>query len=220
MTKNYIAYTRTSTKRQELGLEAQMNLIKNYVTAHGGTIIAHYTEQESGQETTDRAALQDAVKHAIQSNATLLAKNVDRLSRVSYYSWLLRETKGLDLELCQIDAKDTMSYGIFSTLAQKERELISERTKAALAAKKAQGFKLGNPNAAGQMRAVYHLGVAKHSENAYNNPNNRRAWAAIKFMSGTLREKAAYLNDNGFTTPKGKQWSAVQVSRLIARYAG
>lgn len=216
--KKFIAYTRVSTTKQGLGLDAQTNAINNYIASHGGTIIAQYSEKESGKETINRVELQKAIAHAKREGATLIVAKLDRLSRSIADIFTLKKDKQLSFEVCDIDASDTLMLGIFATLAQQERELISRRTREALAALKTKGVKLGNPNAADVLRQVSHQGVQARKANAKSNKANRHAYDAIRLMNGTLNEKAAYLNENGYLTRNGKKFSATQVSRLIAMY--
>lgn len=218
--KSYISYTRVSTQKQGLGLEAQEASIENYVKMQGGRIIGYYSEKESGKETIKRTELQAAIRHCKSEGAILLVAKLDRLSRDIMDIFALRKDKSLIFEVCDIDASDTMTLGIFATLGQKEAELISKRTKEALAAKKAEGVKLGSPKASETMRKYNHLGAAKRKENADNNEANRFAYDAIRFMQGTLRAKAAYLNEKRYLTPQGKQFTAIQVKRLLDRYEG
>ena len=216
--KKFIAYTRVSTTKQGLGLFAQITSIRNYVNTQHGRVIAEYSEKESGKETINRIELQKAIAHAKREGATLIVAKLDRLSRSIADIFTLRKDKQLVFEVCDLDASDTLMLGIFATLAQQERELISRRTREALAALKNKGVKLGNPNAAEQLRQVSNQGVKARKANARNNQANRHAYDAIRLMPGTLNEKAAYLNNNGYLTRNGKRFSATQVSRLIAMY--
>ena len=217
MTK-FIIYTRVSTKKQGLGLDAQLEITRNHAASCKGVVIAEYSEKESGKETINRPILQECIARCKAEKAVLLVAKLDRLSRDIADTFSLRKMKGFSFEVCDCDASDTMILGIMGALAQKERELISKRTKDALAVLKASGKQLGNPYAADTMRKYNHLGVEAHKRNADNDSHNKTAFAAIRFMSGTLREKAAYLNDLGFTTPRGSTWNASQVQRLIARF--
>lgn len=216
--EKYISYTRVSTAKQGIGLDAQETIISNYVQQHGGQIVARFEEKESGKETINRPELQNAINLAHSTGAVLVVAKLDRLSRNIVDVFTLKRDTKLRFEVCDIDASDTMTLGIFATLAQKEREMISRRTKEALAAKKAQGVKLGSPIAAETMRKVNHLGAEARKQKANENEHNRRAYAAIQFMSGTLAEKAAHLNENGFVTRNGKEFKPMQVKRLIERY--
>ena len=111
----------------------------------------------------------------------------------------------------------TLTVGIFAVMAQHEAELISTRTKAALKAKKQRGDKLGTPaNLTAEARAK---GRQAHSRNAANNQNTvtARGYAQLLRNGGaTLRTIAQTLNGEGFRTPKGGQFLAVQVMRLLA----
>lgn len=217
--KKFISYTRVSTAKQGIGLEAQASIICAYVEAQGGTITAAFEEKESGKETINRPALQAAIAQCKAEGCTLVVAKLDRLSRDIVDIFTLKKDKALSFEVCDMDASDTLTLGIFATLAQKERELISRRTKEALAALKAEGVQLGNPKASDTMRKYNHLGVEARKRAANESEANRHAYAAIKFMPGTLAEKAAYLNENGYKTRQGKQFQPMQVKRLIERYA-
>lgn len=214
----YIAYYRVSTNKQGLGLEAQRSIIAAYVANNGGEIAAEYSEKESGKDTLHRPCLQAAIAQCQATGDTLIVAKLDRLSRDVADIFALKKTKGLAFAVCDMDATDTMMLGIMATLAQKERELISRRTRDALAALKAQGVKLGAPNAAEHMRNIYCLGNAARRANATNAPANRTAWNVIRLMQGTMRDKAAYLNAEGYRTRNGKMWTPAGVQRLIARY--
>ncbi len=217
--KNYIAYCRVSTDRQGIGLDAQQSIINAYVAQEGGTVMECICEKESGKETINRPGLQRAIALAKDNAATLIVAKLDRLSRDIADIFALRKTRGLTIDVCDMDANDTLILGIFATLAQKERELISRRTREALAALKAKGVKLGNPHAADAMRAVNHLGSERRRADADAAPENRHAWNAIRLMNGTLAQRAAWLNAEGYRTRNGKLWTPCAVQRLAQRYA-
>lgn len=215
--KKFVAYCRVSTAGQGIGLDAQLDIIRAWVKGAGGTIIETVSEKESGKETINRQGLMGAIALCKQEGATLIVAKLDRLSRDVADIFALKR-QGLDFEVCDIDASDTMILGIFATLAQKEREMISRRTREALAALKAQGKKLGNPNAADAMRAVNAMGVAKRMQQANDAPENKHAYMAIRLMDGTLQSKADFLNENGYRTRNGKQFTPATVRRLLNRY--
>ncbi len=142
--KNYVAYYRVSTIKQGfsgLGLEAQREAIQRFLG--NAPIIAEYTEIESGSK-NNRAELDKAILHAKNDSATLVIAKLDRLSRNVSFIFALRDAK-VDFICADMPDANTMTIGIFAVLAQHERELISYRTKAALQAKKAQGYTLGKP---------------------------------------------------------------------------
>lgn len=215
----YIAYTRVSTKQQGIGLDAQMAIIGKWIDDNGGgTIIASMSEKESGKDTIHRPVLQQAIDACKGAGTTLIVAKLDRLSRDVADIFALKKIKGLNIVVCDMDASDTMMLGIFATLAQKERELISRRTREALQALKAQGRQLGNPNAAEVMKANNAKGRAKKTDDARNCAENKHAYMAVRLMQGTLQSKADFLNENGFKTRNGKAFAPMSVKRLIALF--
>lgn len=217
--KKFIAYCRVSTQKQSLGLDAQMTAIRAYVAADGGVIVAEFSEKESGKEAINRPQLNAAITAAKQLGAVLLVSKLDRLSRDVADIFTLKKDKRLTFEVCDMNASDTLMLGIFATLAQKERELISRRTKEGLAEAKKKGKKLGGCRAAGGWEIVSASGRAALHDAAINHPANRHAYDAIRLMDGTLQSKCDYLNGNGYTTRNGKRFTPKQVSRLLAMYA-
>jgi len=247
--KDFVAYTRVSTEGQGIGLDAQMDIINAWVKNNGGNVIATLREKASGKN-LNRPVLKQALDMCRQTGATLIVAKLDRLSRDVADIFTIRKRKGLDLIVCDIDANDTMMLGIFATLAQKERQLISTRTREALAAKKiqleelrkayllqakheeefgnfkrakwlrqeAEKLKLGNPNAGAQLREVNRQGAAKRNQMAADAVENKHAYLAIRLMTGTLQQKADFLNENGFRTRNGKTFAPTSVKRLIALF--
>ena len=222
--KKYIAYYRVSTKAQKnsgLGLDAQRHTIENFIE-HSDQIVQSYTDIESGNN-NNRHQLTLAIDHAKSLNATLLIAKLDRLSRNVSFIFALKDSE-VDFVCCDLPEANTLTIGIFATMAQHERELISKRTKAALAAKKAQGHKLGNPNGftiAAKMKASITL---KHK--AKTNTNTIKALAAIK----DIKELAAFrgeeltkatiadkLNNYGLTTPRNKKFDQENIRYLLAK---
>ena len=216
--KKFVAYCRVSTTGQGIGLDAQERIINEWVSANNGIIIKTIREKESGKSTANRVGLAQAIDLCMTEGAGLIVAKLDRLSRDVADVFSIKKRLGDRLTICDLNAADTMLLGVFASLAQKERELISRRTKEALAEKKAQGIKLGNPNAAEAMRAVNRLGVEKRMSDANNAPENKTAWMVIRLMDGSLQSKADFLNENGYRTRNGKRWTAAGVSRLVARY--
>ena len=206
----YVAYIRTSTKRQNLGLDAQKEIISQFIAINGGEIVAEYSEQESGKK-ADRNALRQASEHAKKIGGAVIVAKVDRLT--SDASFGMAYVKTNNIVFCDHPKMSTLEQCIFFGMAQQEREFISQRTKAALAVKKAQGVKLGGVY---QPENLKRAQQAKHEQS--KTTAQRQAFSAIELMDGTLRQKADRLNELGYTTPKGGQWTAIQVSRLIAKF--
>lgn len=214
-TKSAIAYYRVSTAKQGasgLGLEAQQHSVAEFIGT--GKLLAEYTEVESGKNNV-RPELQRAIDHAKRTSSTLVIAKLDRLSRNVAFIFTLRDS-GVDFACADMPDANTLTIGIFAALAQHERELISQRTKAALAAKKARGHTLGtlaNLTQEGRL-----LGAKRTSENARQNEANRRAKAMIEHLKKqnlTMRAIANYLNANGFRTVRGKEFFPATVRHLL-----
>lgn len=215
-TSNIIAYYRTSTSKQNLGLEAQRNIVTSWARQRNANIMAEYSEQESGKH-NDRPQLTLAIAEAKKNNATLVIAKLDRLSREAEFLFHLHND-GVQIAVCDLPELNTLTLGIFATLAQHERELISTRTKQALQALKAKGVKLGSPSPKWSPEAVAKsLKIRQH--NADNNLNTKQAYCAIKHMNCSLQAKADYLNENGFKTARGGKYTAMQVKRTIERFS-
>src|SRR5258706_6533533 len=150
-----IAYTRVSTAQQGksgLGLEAQQAALARFAEAEGYSLIQTFEEVESGKGSDAierRPQLSAALKAARQHKAPIIVAKLDRLSRdVHFISGLMTHRTPFIVAELGADADPFMLH-LYAALAEKERRLISRRTKDALAAKKAQGVRLGGLNAAG-----------------------------------------------------------------------
>lgn len=214
----YVAYYRVSTKRQNLGLEAQKNTVLNYINSVGGELINSYNEKESGK-CDNRIELIKAIDFCKINNATLVIAKLDRLSRNVSFIFALKDAN-IKFYCCDIPELNTLTLGIFATIAQSERETISSRTKAALQAKKAKGIRLGAPNASisNEMRIKSAEALRRKAD---NNTNNKRAYTVISSLverNVTLQYIASYLNQNDFRTSKNCLFTPIAVSRLIKRY--
>jgi DNA invertase Pin-like site-specific DNA recombinase len=144
-----VAYEQVSTARQRrsgLDLAAQRKAIEDYAATKGGTILARFTEVESGRR-NDRPELERALQLARVTAATLVIAKLDRLSRNAAFLLTLRDG-GVRFVACDMPEANDLTAGITALVAQQEREAISRRTKEPLAAAKARGVKLGNPNCA------------------------------------------------------------------------
>ena len=218
---SYVSYLRQSTKKQSLsnlGIEAQREIIQK----HLGQIkpIAEFVETESGKK-TDRPKLAEALELCRKTKSTLIVAKLDRLSRnVAFTSKLLESD--VEIKFCDFPEANRLVLHIIASIAEYEAGLISTRTKQALKAKKARGVSLGKPE-----NLVNNLGKAISKSNltnrqkALDNDNNRRAIAMLKVMATqdlSLSEMARRLNEEGFVTSQGKQFTAWQVSVLLKRY--
>jgi DNA invertase Pin-like site-specific DNA recombinase len=220
-----IGYLRVSTKGQGesgLGLEAQQAAIEAYARQHSAKIAFLYVEVESGKR-ADRPELAKALAHAKRSKAVLVVAKLDRLARnVEFLARVLNA--GTDFVACDNPAANRLTLHILAAVAEAEAKSISERTKAALAAYKARGGKLGGqlpqcrnltPEAIAKGRERSAQARAKAAEEAYT--DLAPAMAKMKAEGLSLREIAGRLNDEGHTTRKGKPWNPVQVARVLER---
>lgn len=219
-----IAYYRVSTKKQGLGLDAQRNLVQQYAEQVGATIIDEFEEKESGKE-CDRPTLNLAMATARKHRATLVVAKADRLSRDLSYAAQVFFKSGINviaLNLPEEAMSDRLMFGVYFGLAEQEAKLISQRTKAALAALKAKGVKLGRPDAeiTPEMRQA---AATARRQNADNHPANLAASAELRrFFEGATKRNlsaaARHLNEKQLYTPRGVFHDAKSVKLLIQRY--
>lgn len=218
-----VAYLRVSTARQGqsgLGLDAQAKAIEDYAKSKGAKVVGMFTEVESGK-INDRPELAKALHCAEVTGATLVIAKLDRLSRNAAFLLALKDS-GNNFVAADLPDANNLTVGIMALVAQQEREMISRRTKDALAAAKARGTKLGNPNGAAALRragkgnaasvTAIKAGAAAHA-------------AKLKPIIGALKAEgittlggiAAALNQRGILTPRGGDWHRSSVSNLLAR---
>jgi DNA invertase Pin-like site-specific DNA recombinase len=223
MTQPLVAYYRVSTREQGrsgLGIDAQREGVARFALAEGFEILAEFVEVETGKGTDAlerrpqlAAALAEARRHG-KSCPVAVAK-LDRLSRdVAFVANLMAQRVPFLVAELGADADPFMLH-LFAALAEKERAVISQRTKAALAAAKARGQALGNPRLE-EARAVAN---ARHKAGADTfadaiKPAIREAKAS---GATSLREIAAALNGRGVATARGGRWEAQTVANVLRR---
>jgi len=208
----FVAYLRVSTDKQGirgLGMDAQQAAVTRFVDASRGRLLAQYVEVESGKR-ADRPELQQALDHAKQARATLLIAKLDRLSRnVAFISRLLES--GVELLCCDMPQANRLTLHILAAVAEHERQMISERTKAALAAAKARGTRLGAPHGSDPSAA---RAERTRSAVAFRN----RMAPDVARLAGqwlSLQRIAAELNRLGSVTSTGKAWYPAAVWRVL-----
>lgn len=210
-----VAYLRVSSSEQGrsgLGLEAQRASIEAFATREGITILEWFTEIQSGKTISDtlaeRPQLAAALDAAKAAGAQVIVSKLDRLSRdVHFISGLMRDK--VPFVVCELGLSvDNFQLHLFAALAEKERAMISQRTKAALAALKARGVKLGsgNPAAGAQARAA--LSAVARARNA--------ALLDTLGRDGTPEDLVVRMNEAGCRTAYGKTWNVHSVRRLLA----
>lgn len=208
MRGRFISYLRVSTDRQGIdgnGVAAQRKAVEDYLNGGRWELVGEFVEVESGKR-SDRPELAKAIAACKKHKARLVIAKLDRLSRdVAFIADLM---KRVDFVCCDRPNAKPFELHIYAALAQEERRMISERTKAGLRAAKERGVKLGGPalpafNAAQREAAVGRAqAIAQHL-------------AALKGQSA--RAIAVELNARQVPTPTGRPWSAKTVIRARAR---
>lgn len=219
--KKYVSYLRVSTQEQKksgLGMEAQRAIIAHFAGADQAEIVQEFVETESGKAIENRPVLQEAIRFCSESGHTLIVAKLDRLSRDVEHIFQIQKQLKEQFKSCDLPSTDSLTLSIFAGLAQREREIISIRTKQALKAKKAQGITLGKPE--NFSNAGRWAGVATRREKAQNNPHNKRALSLIRHCRAkgfSFAKIAKELNGNGFLTVKGKEYQKATVKYLFDR---
>lgn len=226
MAKQIVGYVRVSTAGQGasgLGLEGQQAAIDAYAKAAGATVVRLYTEVESGRK-SDRPELAKALAHAKRSRATLVVAKLDRLARNVAFLSRLMEAKA-DFVACDNPAANKLTLHILAAVA--EAEAISARTKAALAAYKARGGKLGgalpqcrNLTQEARQRGAQAAAVAIRAKATEAYSDLTPIVAELRDKGLTQQAIADELNRLGHTTRRAKPWNQTQVGRVLQRMAG
>jgi DNA invertase Pin-like site-specific DNA recombinase len=218
---NCVVYYRVSTKRQGisgLGLDAQRTIVENYIK--NNKVIAEFTEIETGKS-ANRPQLNKALESCKQNNATLVVAKIDRLSRNLHFVTSL-QAANIDFIACDMPSANRLTIHIIAAIAENEAQLISQRTKQALAEKKKQGVKLGNPYNNGLTEKSIAKGRNIRQQNALCNERNKQASSLILSMrngGSKWSEIVKQLNANGFRTRRECSFDITSVKRLYFRYA-
>lgn len=213
----FIAYYRVSTQgqgRSGLGLEAQRKAVLDYLNGGRWTLVSEFTEVESGKR-SDRPKLAEAMRAAKRHKATLVIAKLDRLARsVAFISKIMEGD--VDFVAVDMPMANRLTVHILAAVAEHEREMISQRTKAALAAAKARGTLLGNrlniEVAQANSRKVRSKTAADFVLNSI---------PIIKQIQATgltsLTAIAGALNARGIRSARGGEWQPTQVKRVLER---
>jgi DNA invertase Pin-like site-specific DNA recombinase len=216
-----VAYVRLSKQGKGLGLDAQRAAIGAFVAAQEFEIAAWFTEVETGRGTDAldrRPELAKALAQARKLKGPVIVAKLDRLSRdVAFVSGLMVQRVPFIVTELGPDADPFMLH-IYAALAEKERALIAARTSAALQAKKAAGARLGNRT---NLDKAARLGATANAREA--NAFATNVIPVVRSIQATgvtsLRGIADALTVCGVPTPRGGQWHARSVSRLLSRAA-
>lgn len=209
--QDFVAYYRVSTDRQGasgLGLDAQRQAVHRHI-GQSGQLVAEFTEIESGRRVSNRPELRTALEECRKRRGVLLIARLDRLARNVAFIANLMES-GVDFVAVDMPTANRLTIHILAAVAEHEREMISQRTKAALAAAKERGTRLGSP------RPLDALKLANAAQ-AHLKPAQEvlKLIADWKEKGRGLREIARELNRLGNRTPRGFQWYASTVKNQL-----
>lgn len=222
MDKTAISYLRVSTQAQGksgLGIEAQREAIARFAEAEGVTILAEHVEIETGKGSDAierRPVLSAALAAARKAKCPVIVAKLDRLSRdVTFIAGLMSQRVPFTVAELGADA-DPFTLHLYAALAEKERAMISARTKAALQAKKAQGMVLGNRTNLAEAREIGRKTAMDNADafaaNVLPIVDRIKATGAV-----TLKAIAEALNERNVRTARGGRWHASTVRNLLAR---
>lgn len=185
-------YLRVSTQKQNfsgLGQQAQRDICMNYIKSSGSDFVTEFSDVESGKSRT-RVGLMQAIDYCKKNECELVFARLDRLARDVEFTFKVINT-GIKVHFCDMPQLNTLILGVMATVAQYERELISQRTKAALKAKKERdgqtggtsdlwGSKNGNKNRKESNERAAEISAKNRKERAQNNPHNIAFWEFIQ----------------------------------------
>jgi DNA invertase Pin-like site-specific DNA recombinase len=219
-----VAYYRVSTKRQGdsgLGLDAQRRAVEQFVRARNAELINSFTEVESGRN-DNRPQLAKALHMARITGATLVAAKLDRIGRRAAHLLSLIDNSGVKFVAADMPEANETTVGIMAVIAQDESRRISERTKAAMAAAKANGRTFGNPNGARALRMAGTTNVKAVVKIKANADAHAKALVPVleALHEGGITSLGAIadaLNARGILTRRGGKWHKSTVRNLLER---
>jgi DNA invertase Pin-like site-specific DNA recombinase len=209
MEGRFIAYYRVSTDHQGIdgnGIAAQRKAVEDYLNGGRWKLLGEFTEVESGKR-ADRPELAKAIAACKKHRAKLVIAKLDRLSRNVHFISGLMERK-IDFVACDMPSANAFMINIYAAVAQEERRMISERTKAGLAAARSRGVVLGGPR----------LAEINETQRADAAARAQAIAPVLAELAGMSANAAAIeLNARGVATPTGRPWSAKTVIRVRER---
>jgi DNA invertase Pin-like site-specific DNA recombinase len=219
----FVAYYRVSTAQQGrsgLGLEAQREAVRSFLVGNGGELAQAFTEVESGKN-GDRPELARALEVCHLTGMVLVIAKLDRLSRDAHFLLGL-EKAGVEFVAADMPNANRLTVRLMAVIAQEEREMISARTKAALAAVKARGKKLGGNRGGPKVDPAQGRAARSRAADVYVRQVGPIALAAWQERDGSSKSSfgkaATVLTERGIRTPCGGKWTRAAVRSLIQRY--
>jgi DNA invertase Pin-like site-specific DNA recombinase len=215
----FVAYYRVSTDKQGrsgLGLDAQREAVRSFLNGGNWSLADEVTEVESGKR-NDRPELDRALGLCRLYGATLVVAKLDRLARnVAFISKLMES--GVEFVAVDFPQANCLTVHILAAVAEHEAAMISQRTRAALAAAKARGVRLGNPaNLRNQLDGSARGNAAKAARADKRAADLLPVIAPLKADGASLRQIADGLTRRGIPAPRGGTWNAVAVKRILDR---
>jgi DNA invertase Pin-like site-specific DNA recombinase len=207
MEGRFVAYYRVSTDKQGdrgYGLEAQRKAVRDYLNGGDWKLVGEFTEVESGKRTDNRPELEKALVAAKKHRATLILAKLDRRARNVAFIAGLMERK-VEFVCCDMPTATPFMLHVYAAVAEEERRMIAARTKAGLAAAKANGAELGNAK----------LAADNHAAAVARAKKIKPILRELRDMSA--RAAATELNARAVPTPTGALWSAKTVIRVRER---
>jgi DNA invertase Pin-like site-specific DNA recombinase len=216
MNKNCVTYYRVSTDKQGksgLGLEAQKQAVQTFMERSGWNLVQEFTEVETAKgkdALAIRPQLAQALATAKKHKAILIIAKLDRLARnVAFISSLMES--GVDFVATDMPDANRLTVHILAAVAEDEARRISDRTKAALAAKKARGEKMGNPQSSETMNAPR---IAKADARA---ESLRAIFTDFQTNGLTQRQMIQELSVRQIRSARGNEWSLASVQKMLKR---
>lgn len=223
----FIGYYRVSTQKQgesRLGLEAQQKAVRDYLNGGQWQLVEEVVEVESGKR-SDRPQLAEALRLCRLHGATLIIARLDRLARNVHFVSSLMKAK-VPFVAVDFPAANTLTIHILSAVAEHEATAISERTKAALAAAKERGKRLGGLRDRGFGNAEQRQDARRKAVEALKARADAFAAdvlpqikALVREQGLSLRAAAAHLNQGQVATARGNSWTAASVRNILQRAA-
>ena len=218
MDGQYVAYYRVSTGKQGrsgLGLEGQQEAVRRYLNGGSWQLLAEFTEVESGADDS-RPKLAAAFRECRMTGARLIIAKLDRLSRDAHFLFGL-EKAGIAFTAADMPNANQLTVGIMAVVAQEERRMISDRTKAALAAAKARGTVLGGYRVNAPLVDPSKGREALAAKADAHALSIRPVLEEMRGRGLSLRRMMAELEARSIRTPRGGAWTATAVKRAMER---
>jgi DNA invertase Pin-like site-specific DNA recombinase len=218
----YVAYYRVSTAQQGrsgLGLEAQREAVRVFLAGAAGELAEEFTEIESGKNDA-RPQLARALSVCKLTGGVLVIAKLDRLSRDAHFLLGL-EKAGVEFVAADMPNANPLTVRLMAVIAQSEREMISARTKAALAAARARGTKLGGSRDGPKVDSAKGRAARSRTADEYARqvgPIALDAWRQSSGGTASYGQVAGVLTARGIRTPCGGRWTRAAVRRLLQRH--